>query len=65
MAKDAMGRMIEEGVAKSAIKDSYIRLVVTRGVGDLGLDPRKCAKPTVFASSTRSSSGRRIATKRD
>src|SRR6266404_5501863 len=48
MAKDAMGRMVEEGVAKSGIKDNYIRLVVTRGVGDLGLDPRKCAKPTVF-----------------
>ncbi|HJS42359.1 MAG TPA: branched-chain-amino-acid transaminase [Gemmatimonadales bacterium] len=48
MAKDAMGRMVEEGVAKSGLKDSYIRLVVTRGVGDLGLDPRKCAKPTIF-----------------
>ena len=30
------------------LKDGYIRLVVTRGVGDLGLDPRKCPKPTVF-----------------
>ena len=30
------------------IYDGYIRLVVTRGVGDLGLDPRKCPKPTVF-----------------
>ena len=48
MAKDAMGRMVEEGVVKSGIKDTYIRLVVTRGVGDLGLDPRKCAKPTIF-----------------
>src|SRR6059036_1571579 len=48
MAKDAMGRMVEEGVAKSGIKDAYIRLVVTRGVGDLGLDPRKCPKPTVI-----------------
>src|SRR2546421_7629760 len=48
MAKDVMGRMVEEGVAKSGIKDNYIRLVVTRGVGDLGLDPRKCAKPTIF-----------------
>src|SRR5947208_879438 len=48
MERDAMGRMVEEGVAKSGIKDSYIRLVVTRGVGDLGLDPRKCAKPTIF-----------------
>src|SRR5437773_6713332 len=48
MARDAMARMVEEGVQKSGIKDNYIRLVVTRGVGDLGLDPRKCAKPTVF-----------------
>lgn len=30
------------------LKDAYIRLVVTRGVGDLGLDPRKCPKPTIF-----------------
>ena len=28
--------------------DCYIRLVVTRGVGDLGLDPRRCPKPTTF-----------------
>jgi branched-chain amino acid aminotransferase len=28
--------------------DAYIRLVVTRGVGDLGLDPRKCREPTIF-----------------
>ncbi len=32
---------------KNKLKDSYIRLVVTRGVGDLGLDPRKCPKATV------------------
>ncbi|MEJ2126037.1 MAG: aminotransferase class IV [Candidatus Bathyarchaeota archaeon] len=30
------------------LKDAYIRLVVTRGVGDLGLDPRKCPKATVI-----------------
>ncbi len=30
------------------IRDGYIRLVVTRGVGDLGLDPRKCSDPSVF-----------------
>src|SRR5712671_4555248 len=48
MARDAIARMVEEGVERSGIKDNYIRLVVTRGVGDLGLDPRKCPKPTVF-----------------
>ena len=27
----------------------YVRLVVTRGVGDLGINPRKCVSPTIFA----------------
>src|SRR6266568_8911162 len=43
-----LGRVVEDTVGKSGIKDAYIRLVVTRGVGDLGLDPRKCSKPTVI-----------------
>lgn len=30
------------------LADGYIRLVVTRGRGDLGLDPRKCQEPTTF-----------------
>lgn len=48
MDKAAMGKMVEAAVVKSALQDAYIRLVVTRGVGDLGMDPRKCPKPTVF-----------------
>ncbi len=48
VAKDAMRRLVEEAVAKSGLEDAYIRLVVTRGVGDLGLDPRKCAKPSII-----------------
>jgi branched-chain amino acid aminotransferase len=32
----------------NSLKDAYIRLVITRGPGDLGLDPRKCKKPTIF-----------------
>jgi branched-chain amino acid aminotransferase len=48
MDKAAMGKMVEAAVVKSALQDAYIRLVVTRGVGDLGMDPRKCLKPTVF-----------------
>jgi len=45
------GQMIEAVLAtirKNKLKDAYIRLVVTRGVGDLGLDPRKCSKATVI-----------------
>ncbi len=30
------------------LKDAYIRLVVTRGAGDLGLDPAKCPSPTII-----------------
>ena len=35
-------KTILETVRLNGLKDAYIRLVVTRGVGDLGLDMRKC-----------------------
>lgn len=38
----------EETVAASGLEDGYIRLVVTRGEGDLGLNPRNCPKPGMF-----------------
>ncbi len=34
-------------VAANQKRDAYIRLVVSRGVGDLGIDPSKCPEPTV------------------
>ncbi|MCS7467965.1 branched-chain-amino-acid transaminase [Stieleria sp. ICT_E10.1] len=37
-----------ETVAKNEIVDGYIRLIVTRGVGPLGLDPFKCSDPQVI-----------------
>src|SRR5688500_19023713 len=33
---------------QNEIRDGYIRLVVTRGVGSLGLSPRSCRKPTMI-----------------
>ncbi|HET7789989.1 MAG TPA: branched-chain-amino-acid transaminase [Gemmatimonadales bacterium] len=48
MAQPAMEQMVEEALGKSGLKDSYLRLIITRGVGDLGMDPRKCAKPSVI-----------------
>ena len=48
LAKPAMHRLVEEAVAKSGLEEAYLRLVVTRGVGDLGLDPRKCPKPSII-----------------
>jgi branched-chain amino acid aminotransferase len=40
--------VVKASVRINKLRDAYIRLVVTRGEGDLGLDPRKCARPTVF-----------------
>jgi len=48
MNKMAMIEAVIKTLKANKLKDAYIRLVVTRGVGDLGLDPRKCVKPTIF-----------------
>ena len=40
--------VVLETLRKNEMKNAYIRLVVTRGVGDLGLDPRKCPRATVI-----------------
>ncbi len=37
-----------ETIRRNEIHNGYVRLVVTRGIGDLGLNPVKCPKPTVF-----------------
>ncbi len=46
--REEMVAVTREGVARAKLRDGYLRHVVTRGVGDLGLDPRKCPRPTVF-----------------
>jgi len=46
--KEEMINAVLETLRKNNLRDAYIRLVVTRGVGDLGLDPRKCPEPTVI-----------------
>lgn len=48
LTKEEMIKAVLETLRKNILRDAYIRLVVTRGVGDLGLDPRKCPKPTVI-----------------
>ena len=39
--------LVREAVRRNRLDDAYIRLIVTRGVGDLGIDPRTCARPTL------------------
>ena len=48
MTKAALIEVVKQSLRVNRLHDAYIRLVVTRGVGDLGLDPRKCARPTIF-----------------
>jgi len=48
MPKAEMTAMCEECIRINGLSDAYIRLIVTRGVGDLGLDPRKCKKASII-----------------
>ena len=48
MPREEFARITEEAVRRSGLGDCYIRPIVTRGVGDLGLDPRKCPTATVI-----------------
>jgi branched-chain amino acid aminotransferase len=43
-----IGAAIDQTVKANGFSDCYVRLVVTRGVGNLGLNPNKCANPSVF-----------------
>ncbi len=48
LSKEEMEEAILETLRKNNLTDAYIRPIVSRGVGDLGLDPRKCPIPNVF-----------------
>lgn len=48
LTKAELTKAVVETLRKNKMQDSYIRLIVSRGVGDLGLDPRKCPKPTTI-----------------
>lgn len=39
---------IEQLIGRHPADSGYLRLVVTRGVGTLGIDPRKCPQPSLF-----------------
>jgi branched-chain amino acid aminotransferase len=44
LSKEEIGKIVLQTASKSGLKDGYLRPIVTRGEGDLGLDPRKCTK---------------------
>ncbi|GGJ02306.1 branched chain amino acid aminotransferase [Alicyclobacillus cellulosilyticus] len=45
--EEMQGHVVET-VRRNGLKDAYIRLVVSRGEGNLGLDPRSCKRPNVI-----------------
>jgi len=48
MTKEDLIEACCETCRQNKLKDGYIRLVVTRGIGSLGLNPFRCKRPTVF-----------------
>ena len=48
MAKSDMAAAVDSTVQANGLKDGYVRLVITRGAGSLGLDPKKCSNPQII-----------------
>jgi branched-chain amino acid aminotransferase len=48
MSHSALAAAVIETCRRNKIRDGYIRLVVTRGVGTLGLNPNRCKNPSVI-----------------
>ena len=48
LSKPGLIEAVKATVRENRLTNAYIRLIVTRGEGDLGLDPRKCNQPRVI-----------------
>ena len=48
MSQRAMTEALLETIRQNDLREGYIRLLVTRGVGNLGLNPEQCKKPSVI-----------------
>ena len=48
MTRQEMTEALLETIRQNHLRDGYIRLVVTRGVGNLGLNPEQCKNPSVI-----------------
>ncbi|HSH38433.1 MAG TPA: branched-chain-amino-acid transaminase [Chthoniobacterales bacterium] len=48
MTKEEMTAALLETVRQNGLRDGYIRQIVTRGVGNLGLNPVQCKRPSVI-----------------
>src|SRR5215467_581676 len=48
MTKQSMTEALLETIRQNHMRDGYIRLLVTRGIGNLGLNPKQCKNPSVI-----------------
>ena len=48
ISREAMAKVVVDTLALNKLTDAYIRLIVTRGSGSLGLDPRKTTDPQII-----------------
>jgi len=47
LSKTELRKAVEQAHKVNGLKNGYIRLIITRGIGDLGIDTRTCPKPSV------------------
>jgi branched-chain amino acid aminotransferase len=47
MAREETATVVQEAIDRTGLADGYVRLIVTRGVGALGVSPHTCPRPSV------------------
>ena len=48
VSKEEMEEIVAESCRKNKLQNGYVRLIVTRGIADLSLDPDKCERPEII-----------------
>lgn len=48
LSREQLRAAIQQTIEANDLRDCYIRLVITRGIGTLGLSPIRCERPSVF-----------------
>jgi branched-chain amino acid aminotransferase len=48
LSREKFKAAIEQTVKANNMADCYVRAVVTRGIGNLGIDPKNCANPSII-----------------
>ncbi len=47
LSLDELKSAVHDTVRANEMRDGYVRVIISRGAGDLGLDPRKCPRATI------------------